>query len=471
MTATSRSRGSTRTIGLTAVLALLLGSVVAVFGLGQTAHAATGLRVSDGRVVEANGSDFVMRGVNHPHSWFTDRTPQALADIKALGANTVRVVLSSGDRWERNSESDVAAVISQCRANRLICVLEVHDTTGYGEQDGAVSLDTAADYWIDIAGALEGQESYVVINIGNEPHGNQGYERWTADTAAAVGKLRDAGLDHMLMVDAPNWGQDWTNTMRANAQTVFDADPDGNTVFSIHMYGVYETRAAVSGYLHHFVQAGLPILVGEFGHYHSDGDPDEDAILELSEELGLGYLGWSWSGNGGGVEYLDMAAGFDASALTEWGERIFNGPDGIAETAREATVFGGSGPDPADPTAPDPADPTAPDPADPAADCVVAYTVTNNWGSGFQGAVRIGNTGATPLDGWTLGWTFSGTETVQNLWGGRVSQSGPAVTVTSEPHTAHIPAGGAVEIGFTANGSAAGAPSGVTLNGASCATG
>ena len=44
-------------------------------------------------------------------------------------------------------------------AYRLICVLEVHDTTGYGEDSAAGTLDQAADYWIDQAAA--GQEILV----------------------------------------------------------------------------------------------------------------------------------------------------------------------------------------------------------------------------------------------------------------------------------------------------------------------
>ncbi|WP_228973360.1 cellulase family glycosylhydrolase [Streptomyces sp. DH12] len=315
-------------------------------------RAAAGFQVRDGRLLDANGGDFVMRGVNHAHTWYTSTTPKALKDVKALGANTVRVVLATGDRWTRNDTADVAAVVEQCKLNRLVCVLEAHDTTGYGEQAGAVTLDRAVDYWIDVQSALKGQEKYVVLNIGNEPHGNTGYQAWTADTSGAIGRLRTAGFTHTLMVDAPNWGQDWSFTMRDNAQKVFSADPARNTVFSIHMYGVFDTAAEVRDYLNRFVTAGLPIVVGEFGHDHSDGNPDEDAIMATAEQLGLGYLGWSWSGNGGGVEYLDMAVGFDPSRLSPWGERIFHGAHGIKATSREASVYSGGGGDTRPPTAP-----------------------------------------------------------------------------------------------------------------------
>ncbi|PJE94503.1 beta-mannosidase [Streptomyces carminius] len=390
-----------RTARTTAAGGLALGLALSLFGPGPAASAAPrdtadapGLRVEDGRLLEADGNDFVMRGVNHAHTWFTNEL-DSLSHIKAKGANTVRVVLSSGDRWTRNDASDVANVVSECKANRLICVLEVHDTTGYGEQEGAVTLDRAAEYWISVRSALEGQEDYVIVNIGNEPHGNNGYERWASDTGAAVRKLRDAGFDHTLMVDAPNWGQDWSGTMRADAASVFEADPDRNTMFSIHMYGVYNTAARVQDYLNSFVSAGLPILVGEFGHDHSDGNPDEDAILATAERLGLGYLGWSWSGNGGGVEYLDMVENFDPNAMTSWGERLFDGPDGIAETAEEATVYGGPGED----------DTTAPSrPGAPAASGVTATGVTLSWAAatddtrvtGYE-VVRVDGTSETTV--------------------------------------------------------------------------
>ncbi|MFF5426270.1 MULTISPECIES: cellulase family glycosylhydrolase [unclassified Streptomyces] len=310
----------------------------------RTAEApAPGFHISDGRLLDANGTDFVLRGVNHAHTWYPATTAKALRDLKALGANSARVVLSTGDRWTKNDTADVANVVAGCKANRLVCVLEAHDTTGYGEQAGAVSLSEAVDYWLEVADALKGQEKYVIVNLGNEPHGNTGHSAWTEDTRNAVTRMRAAGFDHTLMVDAPNWGQDWSNTMRDNAPAVFAADPDRNTVFSVHMYGVYDTAAEVQAYLTSFVARRLPVVVGEFGHDHSDGNPDEDAVMAAARQLDLGYLGWSWSGNGGGVEYLDLATGFDPARLTPWGQRLFHGADGIRQTSREASVYGGTG--------------------------------------------------------------------------------------------------------------------------------
>ncbi|MFF9060432.1 cellulase family glycosylhydrolase [Streptomyces sp. NPDC014882] len=346
---------------------------------------ATGLHISGGRLLEGNGNDFVMRGVNHAHTWYPGET-QSLADVKALGANTVRVVLSDGHRWTRNTPEDVAAVIARCKANRLICVLEVHDTTGYGEDGAAGTLDHAADYWVGLKDVLAGQEDYVIVNIGNEPWGNTAPEGWTDPTIAAVRKLRAAGLQHTIMVDAPNWGQDWQGVMRANARTVYDADPTGNLIFSIHMYSVFDTAAEVTDYLNAFVDAKLPLLIGEFGGPADQwGDPDEDTMMATAERLGLGYLAWSWSGNTDPV--LDLATDFDPTRLSSWGQRIFNGADGIAQTAKEATVFGGTPGDTRAPTAP----------GAPVASAVSATSATLTWGAstddvGVTGydVVRIG---------------------------------------------------------------------------------
>ncbi|MFU8875812.1 cellulase family glycosylhydrolase [Micromonospora sp. SL4-19] len=431
--------------------AALLTVLAAVFAFGQPAHAAAGFSVSNGRLYDANGNEFIMRGVNHAHTWYPQQT-SSFANIKALGANSVRVVLASGDRWAKNDTADVANVVSLCKANKLICVLEVHDTTGYGEQSGAITLDRAVTYWLSIASALQGQEKYVIVNIGNEPYGNQGYGTWATDTANAIKRLRAGGLTHTIMVDGPNWGQDWSFTMRDNAATVFNADPAKNTIFSIHMYGVFNTVAKVNDYLDRFRTAKLPILVGEFGNLHSDGDPDEDAIMAYSQANGIGYLGWSWSGNGGGVEYLDMTTNFNPNSLTSWGQRIFNGANGIRSTAKEASVYSGTTP----PSSPPPSTPppttpppSSPPPTTPPANggCTASYAITNSWPGGFQAEVQV-KAGSSAINGWTVKWTFANGQTVTQVWSATVTNSGSAYTARNVDYNGKLGAGASTSFGF-----------------------
>lgn len=450
---------------LAALGALVLAVAGSVVLIAQPASAATGLHVDGRNIVEADGRPFIMRGVNHGHAWFTDRT-SSFADIKALGANTVRVVLSGG-RWTANKPDDVAKVVSLCKENRLICVLEDHDTTGYGEDGAAYSLDQAVDYWIGLKDVLTGQEDYVVINIGNEPIGNTDPGQWTDATTAAIQKMRSNGFEHLLMVDAPNWGQDWKLVMRDNAQAVLDADSRHNTVLSIHMYDVFNTATSITDYLDHFRNNGWPLVIGEFGWQRSSDNVDHETVLSEAVSRDLGYLGWSWAGNND--PYLDMTVDFDPDQLTSWGKRIFNGENGIRATAEEATIYGGgtgttpptTQPTTAPPTTTEPttAPPTTTQPATEtrpgaARTCTASYSVLEEWPGSFQGEVRV-QAGSAAITGWTVTWTFGDGQTVTQAWNATVTSNESNVTARNVSHNGNLAAGASATFGFLGSRSGA----------------
>ncbi|GAA1370780.1 cellulase family glycosylhydrolase [Catellatospora chokoriensis] len=444
---------------LTSVGVAVLATAASILVAVSPADAAVGLHISGRNIVEANGQNFIMRGVNHEHVWFTGQT-SSFADIKAAGANTVRVVLGSGKRW--GPSTDVANVISLCKQNRLICVLEVHDTTGYGEDGAAATLDEAVNYWISQKAALVGQENYVVINIGNEPIGNTNAGQWTAATTAAIQKMRTNGFQHLLMVDAPNWGQDWQYVMRDNAQTILNADTQQNTVLSIHMYDVFSTATAIRDYLDRFKNNGWPLVIGEFGWQRSPSNVDDQTLIAEANARGLGYLGWSWAGNND--PYLDMTVNFDPTQLTTWGLRLFNGANGIKATAKEATIFGGT-PSPSATASPRPsASPsTSPSPSSspsrstspsPSASpspggrgCTAAYSIVGQWPGGFQADVRV-TAGSAAISGWTVTWTFANGQTVTQAWSATVTSSGSAVTARNVSYNGSLAAGAGTTFGF-----------------------
>ena len=231
------------------------------------------------------------------------------------------------------------------------------------------------------------------------------------------------------------------------------------------MYGVFDTAAEINDYLDRFLTAKLPIVVGEFGFNHSDGNPDEDTIMATAQAQRIGYLGWSWSGNGGGVEYLDMATDFNPAQLTSWGERIFNGANGIKATARGGDRLRGS--DLPDGPVPRRAPLTVPvafrlavavalhlavavDLAPPGA-ARSTTAIVGQWQGGFQGDVKVTNTGTTPVNGWQLAWSYANGQVLTQSWGATYAQSGAAVTMTNASYTANIPAGGTVTFGFLSN--------------------
>jgi mannan endo-1,4-beta-mannosidase len=317
----------------------LLGSVFVFLSPAEAQQG--GFRVQGRNLVDANGNVFVMRGSTHPEVWYESQN-NAIRDMSNLGANTVRVVLGSGHRgWGTSTQAEVAAVVAECKQYKVVCVLELHDTTGYGDQAGAATLAQAVQYWNSVKGALVGQERYVLINIGNEPLGNNSASQWTSATSSAIQGMRSNGFTHTLVVDAPNWGQDWSNTMRNNAPQVFNADSQRNTVFSVHMYEVYTSGSTVTSYFNAFQQMNLPLIVGEYGNVHAGQSVAWQTIQSEAQARGIGWIAWSWSGDGVG---LDQVSNFNPSQMTQWGQQVFNSQYGIRNTAKRASVYESGGP-------------------------------------------------------------------------------------------------------------------------------
>ncbi|WP_051392792.1 cellulase family glycosylhydrolase [Glycomyces arizonensis] len=434
-------------------LAVALAGIWAL--LPASAQTEGGFSINGTQLIDANGNPFIMRGSTHPDVWFQSEL-DSIGELSDFGVNTVRVVLGSGERaWGVSTPDRVAQIVAECKAQRVICVLENHDTTGYGEQAGAASLDQSVDFWEGLYDVLAGEEEYVLINIGNEPIGNTDAAQWTDATIAAVQRMRGIGFEHTLVVDAPNWGQDWQYVMRDNAPAVAAADEDGNTLFSIHMYGVFTDPQTVIDYFDAFEAMGLPLIVGEYGDAFGDQPVPWDTIQAEAQARGIGWIAWSYSGNSD--NRLDQVLDFDPAQKTTWGEHVFDSQYGVANTAERASVFGDD-PGDDDTTPPDdettpPDDETTPPPTGDG-DCTAAIAIVNDWGSGWQASVTV--TAEADLSGWTLDWTWPGGQSVQSHWNADLTTSGSSVTASDVGWNGSIASGQTKEVfGFIGTGTAA----------------
>lgn len=303
----------------------------------KPSESAEGFYVSGTKLYDANGNEFVMRGINHPHSWFKNQDETALKAISETGANCVRIVCGDGQQYTRDSAESLSQLVERCKELEMIAILEVHDITG---KDELSALEKTVDYWIEVKDALIGNEAYVLLNIANEWVGTWDSDIWTQGYTAAIPRLRDAGIKNTIIVDAAGWGQ-YAKSISDGGEEVFAADPLQNTMFSIHMYGsAGKNERVIRQNLARVTEKGLCVIVGEFGYNHSDGDVDEAYIMQYCGENDIGYLGWSWKGNGGGVEYLDIALEWDGSKLSEdWGVNLIEGDTGIRKTSEKCSVF------------------------------------------------------------------------------------------------------------------------------------
>jgi hypothetical protein len=102
--------------------------------------------------------------------------------------------------------------------------------------------------------------------------------------------------------------------------------------------------------------------------------------------------------------------------------------------------------------------------------CHVGYSVTNQWNVGFTGALTIKNTGTTPINSWTLTWTWPGNQKVTQSWNANYTQSGANVTFTNMSYNATIAPGATLTgVGFNASYSGSNpAPTAFSVNGTPC---
>lgn len=78
------------------------------------------------------------------------------------------------------------------------------------------------------------------------------------------------------------------------------------------------------------------------------------------------------------------------------------------------------------------------------------YLVSNEWNNGFTATVRITNTGSSPINGWTVNWSYSDGTRITNSWNANLSGNNP-YTASNLNWNGSIPAGQSVEIGFQGN--------------------
>lgn len=316
----------------------------------------TGFFVKDGAIYDPNGEPFVMRGFNHTH-WWGDQEANLLAvdEFPATKANAVRVVF--GPDFGAETPAEKREVVERYLDNGIVPVVEEH--AGTCGEDPA-QIESITDTWLDPENKawLVEHEKHVILNIANE-WGPSDAQVWADAYKASIARLRAAGVHNMLIIDAGgNCGQN-PLTVLEKGKEIFDSDPEHNVAFSIHLYAFWRSEGAadtgswgpdgapwsIREKLLEIEQQRLALVIGEIAWDGIDiVEYDTRETLALLEELGVGWLAWSWNQNSG--EAYDLRAGSTeytyegASSLTEGGQLFLLDPDyGIEATSIPSTAF------------------------------------------------------------------------------------------------------------------------------------
>ena len=82
-----------------------------------------------------------------------------------------------------------------------------------------------------------------------------------------------------------------------------------------------------------------------------------------------------------------------------------------------------------------------------AAKAICTYIINSQWSNGFTGAIRIKNTSAQTISGWSVNWQYADTTKVTSAWNATLSGSNP-YTAINQSWNANIQPGQTLEFGF-----------------------
>ncbi|MFN8415547.1 MAG: endo-1,4-beta-xylanase [Cytophagaceae bacterium] len=319
-----------------------------------------GFKIQNGNLVDANCNNFVMKGFNVPLAWYQTDVYNNMASMRTnTGANCLRLVVGngytptdgSGQNWS-TPDNVWQNAVQRCIDNNMVPMVEVHNILG---SNNTADLQAVATWWASKSAYLTqpAVAKHVLINIANEwgdwymssPTNNPPQTTWRDAYIQAIQTIRNAGIKTTIVVDAPGYGQDYqASTLLNHALSVLNADPEKNVLFSLHMYCEWKVGGPSNPatLLPQLKAAGIPVIVGEFAANHPDGsatcDIDESSIINTCQAQGIGWLGWSWKGNGTGMEALDMSNDWAGTSFTSWGDRAINGANGT-KTSVTSTAF------------------------------------------------------------------------------------------------------------------------------------
>ena len=314
-------------------------------GNANPVHDPTGkfVVVKGTQLYQADGSSFTIKGVNLNH-WLTPESymfglknisvtetdkafRQILGDeymnswwkrfmenyftlddflyLNSIGANTVRIPLTYkmfNDTFYLYDNSPemgfefIDKVVSWCKEAGLYLILDMH--VAPGGQSGAPHIDDSDGYpklfeseenmeefcriWKKIATRYADEPIILGYELLNEPIKKEyeslyPYLQPTFEKAAAA--IREVDKNHILIIGGANFYDDFTPLTNLGF--------DSKILMTRHRYG----STVVKGDAELRDKYGLPIFIGEFGHWNGGTDMTAQIVSNMKSS-GIGYTYW-----------------------------------------------------------------------------------------------------------------------------------------------------------------------------------
>ncbi|MET7681513.1 cellulase family glycosylhydrolase [Streptomyces sp. NPDC005423] len=503
-----------RTAMCVAVAALLLplaGTVQpAQATVAPSAVPGAGYWHTSGRqILDAAGQPVRIAGIN----WFGFETANYVVhglwsrdyksmidQMKSLGYNTIRLPYSddifkstavpnsidfSGgkntDLQGLNSLQIMDKIVAYAGQDGLKVILDRHRPDASGQSALWYTSAVPESTWIadlkSLATRYAGQSTVIGIDLHNEPHDPAcwGCGDTSVDWRLAAQRAGDAVLsvnpDLLVFVEGvqtysgvSGW---WGGNLMGAGQYPVQLTVANRVVYSAHDYATSVAQQSwfsdptfpanmpgvwdkYWGYL--FKQNIAPVWVGEFGTT-LQSTVDQKWLAALVTYLrptgtygadSFSWTFWAWnpnSGDTGGILKDDWAT---VDSVKDGYLASIKAP-GFPATGTGGGGGGGGGGS--------------------TVACSATYTVSSDWGSGFNAAVTVTNTGTSAISSWKVAWTWSGSQRITNMWNATYTQSGQSVTAVNADHNGGLAAGSSASFGF------GGAPGGGSVPSPTCTAG
>ncbi|MER6628282.1 cellulase family glycosylhydrolase [Streptomyces sp. NPDC000987] len=479
----------------------------------QTAHAAgtadtagAGYWHTSGRqILDAAGQPVRIAGINwfgfetgnHVVHGLWSRDYKSMIDqMKSLGYNTIRLpysddIFKSGTTpdsidFSGGKNADLQGLTSLQVMDKLVAyagqdgmkvILDRHRPDSGGQSALWYTASVPESTWIanlrSLASRYVGNSTVIGIDLHNEPHDPAcwGCGDTTKDWRLAAQRGGNAVLsvnpELLIFVEGvqtfdgvSGW---WGGNLMGVAQYPVQLDVANRVVYSAHDYATSVAQQSwfsdpsfpanmpgvwdkYWGYI--FKQNIAPVWIGEFGTT-LQSTVDQKWLAALVSYLrptstygadSFQWTFWSWNPNSGDTGGI-LKDDWNTVDTVKDGYLASIKASGFPGSGGSGGGTGGGGS---------------------TAACTAAYTVSSDWGGGFNAEVKVTNTGTTALSSWKVTWTWSGSQQVTSMWNASYTQSGSTVTAVNAAHNGSLAAGASATFGF------GGAPGGGAVPSVSC---
>lgn len=483
----------------TAAAALLLplaGAYAAQATGAPTAAAAPGAgywHTSGRQILDAAGQPVRIAGINWfgfetsnqvVHGLWTRDYKGMIDQVRSLGYNTLRIPYSddilkagaapSGIDYTKNADLQgltslqvLDRIVAYAGQDGLKVILDRHRPDSGGQSALWYTASVPESTWITNLKAMAtrylGQNTVIGIDLHNEPHdpacwgcGDQATD-WRLAAQRAGNAVLSVNPDLLVFVEGvqtydgvSGW---WGGNLMGAGQYPVQLSVPNRVVYSAHDYATSVAQQTwfsdpsfpanmpgvwdkYWGYL--FKQNIAPVWVGEFGTTLQSA-VDQKWLAALADYLrptsayGADSFQWTyWS--------LNPNSGDTGGILKDDWTTVDTVKDGYLKNVK-APLFpgtgggdgggggGGGGNTPA---------------------CTASYTVSSDWGGGFNAEVKVANTGTVALKSWKVTWTWAGAQKITSLWNAGYTQSGATVTAVNAAHNGTVAPASSATFGFGA---------------------